>query len=61
MKFLANENVPGEVVEAVRHAGHDLAWVAESLPGADDLAVLTTNETSPTRSALVFWKAKGGM
>ncbi len=39
-KFLANENVPGEVIEAARQAGHDVAWVAESSPGADDDAVL---------------------
>ncbi len=39
-KFLANENVPGEVVEAARQAGYDLAWIAESSPGADDDAVL---------------------
>jgi predicted nuclease of predicted toxin-antitoxin system len=39
-KFLANENVPGEVVEAARLAGHDLAWIAESSPGVDDDAVL---------------------
>jgi predicted nuclease of predicted toxin-antitoxin system len=41
-KFLANENVPGEVVEAARQAGHDLAWIAESSPGADDDVVLAT-------------------
>jgi predicted nuclease of predicted toxin-antitoxin system len=39
-KFLANENVPGEVVQAVRQAGHDLAWIADSSPGASDDAVL---------------------
>jgi predicted nuclease of predicted toxin-antitoxin system len=39
-KFLANENVPSEVVEAARQAGHDLAWIAESSPGVDDDAVL---------------------
>ena len=39
-KFLANENVPGEVVEAARQAGHDLAWITELSPGADDDAVL---------------------
>ncbi len=41
-KFLANENVPGEVVEAARLAGHDLAWIAELSPGADDDDVLAT-------------------
>jgi predicted nuclease of predicted toxin-antitoxin system len=39
-KFLANENVPADAVEAVRQAGHDLAWVREAMPGADDDAVL---------------------
>lgn len=39
-KFLANENVPLLVVEALRAAGHDLAWVSELMPGADDRTVL---------------------
>jgi predicted nuclease of predicted toxin-antitoxin system len=42
-RFLANENVPGEVVEAVRKAGHDLAWIAELSPGAEDDTVLATS------------------
>jgi predicted nuclease of predicted toxin-antitoxin system len=41
-KFLANENVPGEAVNAARDAGHDVAWIAESSPGTDDYAVLAT-------------------
>jgi hypothetical protein len=40
-RFLANENVPGEVVEAARQAGHDLAWITELSAGADDDAVLS--------------------
>ena len=40
--FLANENVPGEAVAAARLAGHDLAWISESSPGADDVTVLAT-------------------
>jgi predicted nuclease of predicted toxin-antitoxin system len=40
-KFLANENVPAEVVEAARQAGYDLAWVTESSAGADDDSVLS--------------------
>jgi predicted nuclease of predicted toxin-antitoxin system len=39
-KFLANENVPAEAVEAARNAGHDLAWVPETHAGADDDTVL---------------------
>jgi predicted nuclease of predicted toxin-antitoxin system len=32
--------VPGEVVEAARQAGHDIAWIGESSPGAADEDVL---------------------
>lgn len=39
-KFLANENVPASSIDAARKAGHDVAWVAESAPGATDDAVL---------------------
>lgn len=38
--FLADENVPGDAVEAARRAGHDLAWIKELSPSADDDAVL---------------------
>ncbi len=41
-RFLANENVPGEVVVAARQAGHDMAWIVELSPGAGDDAVLAT-------------------
>jgi predicted nuclease of predicted toxin-antitoxin system len=41
--FLANENVPVEAVDAARQAGHDLTWVSELSPGADDDAVLATS------------------
>jgi predicted nuclease of predicted toxin-antitoxin system len=40
MRFLANENVPGPVVAALRERGHDVAWIKESMPGAEDPAVL---------------------
>ena len=39
-RFLADENVPGDAVESVRKAGHDLAWVKELSPSAGDDAVL---------------------
>lgn len=39
-KFLANENVPAEAIEAARQAGCDVAAVADAAPGADDDAVL---------------------
>jgi len=40
MRFLANENVPGPVVAALRERGHDVVWIKESMPGAEDPAVL---------------------
>jgi predicted nuclease of predicted toxin-antitoxin system len=38
--FLANENFPLDAVEAVRQAGHDVAWVRADAPGSSDPAVL---------------------
>jgi len=38
--FLANENVPGPVVQALRAAGMDVGWIAEFRAGADDETVL---------------------
>lgn len=40
MRFLANENVPGPVVVALRERGQDVVWVKESMPGAEDPEVL---------------------
>lgn len=46
MRFLANENIPGIVVESLRKNGHDVDWIRESAPGVDDATVLrqATNE-----------------
>ncbi len=40
MRFLANENFPLDVVEALRAAGHDVAWVRTDAPGSSDRQVL---------------------
>jgi predicted nuclease of predicted toxin-antitoxin system len=40
VRILANENVPGPVVRALREQGHDVAWVNEGSRGAADDAVL---------------------
>jgi predicted nuclease of predicted toxin-antitoxin system len=40
MRFLADENVPGPAVAALRERGHDVFWIKESMPGADDPAIL---------------------
>jgi len=41
MRILADENVPGPVVTALRAAGHDVLWAKEDTPGASDLEVLS--------------------
>ena len=40
MRFLADENVPGPVVAALRR-GSDVMWIRESMPGADHVAIVT--------------------
>src|SRR5687768_1151256 len=39
-RFLANENVPREAVQAAREAGFDVTWMVELQPGAADETVL---------------------
>jgi predicted nuclease of predicted toxin-antitoxin system len=39
-KFLANENVPRVAVDALRGAGHDVAWIRTDAPGLADAVVL---------------------
>jgi predicted nuclease of predicted toxin-antitoxin system len=58
--FLADENVPAEVVAAARGAGHDLAWIREIARGADDDAVLAMS-VSQQRVLLTFDKDFGEM
>ena len=38
-RFLANENIPRLAVEALRHDGHDVVWIAEVTEGAANEAV----------------------
>lgn len=40
MRFLANENIPGDAVARLRSIGHDVAWVRDDAPGSRDDAVL---------------------
>ncbi|GET37603.1 DUF5615 family PIN-like protein [Microseira wollei] len=40
MRFLANENFPGDAVEALRQAGHDVSWIRTDAPGISDAQVL---------------------
>ena len=39
-KFLADENVPREVIDLARGNGLDITWVGELSPGIDDDVVL---------------------
>ncbi len=40
MRLLADENIPGEAVDALRAAGHDVVWVRTDAPGSTDQDVL---------------------
>ncbi len=41
MKLLADEGVDRPIVERLRHAGHQVWYVAEMVPGIDDDPILT--------------------
>lgn len=41
MRFLADENVEGTVIDALRAGGHDVAVIADEMAGVKDRAVLT--------------------
>jgi predicted nuclease of predicted toxin-antitoxin system len=40
MDFLANENFPGEAINALREAGHNVVWIRTEAPGIGDKEVL---------------------
>jgi len=40
MRLLANENFPGDAVEALRMMGHDVVWVRTDAPGSQDRWIL---------------------
>lgn len=40
MRLCANENVPGDCVEALRQRGHDVLWIREQARGSNDDSVL---------------------
>ena len=41
MRFLANENVAGDAVFALREKGHDVVWIRTDTPGSNDEDILT--------------------
>jgi predicted nuclease of predicted toxin-antitoxin system len=40
MRFLADENFPGEAVKALRAGGNDVIWIGVEAPGSSDAEVL---------------------
>jgi predicted nuclease of predicted toxin-antitoxin system len=57
-RFLANENVPVEVVEAARQGGLDIKWIKEFSPVVDDDIVLALAHTED-RVLIMFDKDFG--
>lgn len=41
LRLLANENIAGDVVEALRRAGCEVAWIRDDAPGSPDAVVLS--------------------
>jgi hypothetical protein len=58
MRFLANENIPGDLVQTLRETGHDVAWTAEDMPGSSDRDNLERAQTEQ-RVLLTFDKDFG--
>ena len=44
MRFLANENFPGDAVTALGAAGHDIVWVRTAAPGSKDEDILAVSQ-----------------
>lgn len=40
LRLLANENVPGEAVEALRARGHAVVWIRTDAPGSSDRVII---------------------
>lgn len=60
LRILANENVPGGAVEALRHEGHDVVWIRTHAPGSTDEAILAQAQTE-SRVLMTFDKDFGEM
>jgi predicted nuclease of predicted toxin-antitoxin system len=55
MRILADENVPGIAVKALRDQGHDVSWIREESPGAEDITILA-KATEEERLLVTFDK-----
>jgi predicted nuclease of predicted toxin-antitoxin system len=58
MRFLANENFPGDAVAALRDRGHDVTWIRTDSPGISDPVVLARAQAE-LRILLTFDKDFG--
>ena len=58
MRVIANENVPGDIVQALRNFGHDGLWIRTDAPGSSDEVVLARAQTED-RLLLTFDKDFG--
>jgi predicted nuclease of predicted toxin-antitoxin system len=58
MRILANENIPGDAVLALRERGHEVAWVLTDAPGSSDEQVLARAQ-SENRVLITFDKDFG--
>ena len=58
MRFLANENFPGDAVAALREVGYDVTWIRTVAPGAPDTEVLAIAQ-SEERVLITFDKGFG--
>lgn len=58
MKFLANENVAGEAVVALRAKGHDVVWIRTDAPGSRDKDILA-RAVADSRILITFDKDFG--
>jgi predicted nuclease of predicted toxin-antitoxin system len=58
MRILANENVPGDAVAALRARGHDVLWARTDMPASADAAVLSRAQTE-SRLVVTFDKDFG--
>ena len=58
MRVIANENVSGDIVQALRNCGHDVLWIRTDAPGSSDEVVLARAQ-SEDRLLLTFDKDFG--
>jgi predicted nuclease of predicted toxin-antitoxin system len=58
VRIIADENFPGDTVDALRRRGHDVIWVRTDAPGSTDNVILTRAQRD-TRLLVTFDKGFG--